>query len=217
MRRLPMILFFLATQLGAFSQPTFSVEQYSFLGGGQTSLLAPVAHYQTSKKWYAEARYNYEDVRTFSLYAGKVFSGKDNLSWSVTPMIGAIAGKMNGGSFGLNSAFSYGKFNFSSESQYSVSAATRQDNFFYNWSELWYEPFDWVYTGIAMQHTRMFASNSLVDPGVLLGFSYSQWSFPLYSFNPLSSQRYFVVGINWEWKRNKANDKKAIPPLLSAH
>ncbi len=215
MRSLPVILLFLAVQLAVFSQTAFSVEQYSFLGGGQTSLLAPVAHYQTPKKWYAEARYNYEDIQTFSLYAGRVFSGKDNLSWSVTPMIGGMAGKLNGGSFGLNSAISYGKFNFSSEAQYSVSAATHQDNFFYNWSELWYEPFDWVYTGIALQHTRMFASNSLVDPGVLLGFSYNQWSFPLYSFNPLSSQRYFVVGINWEWRQNKKGNRAVTPPLLS--
>lgn len=216
MRSLVIILFFFAVQPVAFSQPAFRVEQYSFLGGAQTSLLAPVAHYQTPKKWYAEARYNYEDIQTFSLYAGRVFSGKDDLSWSVTPMIGGMAGKLNGGSFGLNSAFSYGKFGFSSEAQYSVSAATRQDNFFYNWSELWYEPLDWIYTGIALQHTRMFASNSLVDPGVLLGFSYNQWSFPLYSFNPMSNQRYFVVGINWEWRQGKKSSKTAAPPVVSA-
>jgi hypothetical protein len=216
MRSLPMIVVFLAMQLPVFCQHSIIVEQYSFLGGGQTSLLAPVAHYQTPKKWYAEARYNYEDIRTFSLYAGRVFSGKDDLTWSVTPMIGGMAGKMNGGSFGLNSAFSYGKFNLSSEAQYSVSAASREDNFFYNWTELWYEPVDWIYTGIALQHTRMFASNSLVDPGVLLGFTYNQWSFPLYSFNPLSNQRYFVVGINWEWSRSKKAIKSATPPLVAA-
>jgi hypothetical protein len=215
MRSLPIIIIFVAAQLAALCQSRIAVEQYSFLGGGQTSLLAPVAHYQTSKKWYAEARYNYEDIRTFSLYAGRVFSGKDDLSWSVIPMIGGMAGKMTGGSVGLNSVFSYGKFNFSSEAQYSVSAASRLDNFFYNWSELWYEPFDWIYTGVALQHTRMFASNSLVDPGVLLGFSYHQWSFPLYSFNPLSNQRYFVVGINWEWRKNSKTGRAATPPLLS--
>ena len=216
MRSLLIILIILSAQLVAFSQPAISVEQYSFLGGGQNSLLAPVAHYQTPKKWYAEARYNYEDIQTFSLYAGRVFSGKDNISWSLTPMIGGMAGKLNGGSFGLNTALSYGKLNFSSEAQYSVSAATRQDNFFYNWSELWYEPFNWMYTGVALQHTRMFASNSLVDPGVLLGFSYKQWSFPFYSFNPQSSLRYFVVGINWEWQQNKKVKAAAAPPLLSA-
>lgn len=216
MRSILMILLFVSARIAAFSQPAVKFEQYSFLGGGQTSLLAPVAHYQTPKKWYAEARYNYEDIQTFSLYAGRVFSGKDNLTWSLTPMIGGMAGKLNGGSFGLNSAFSYGKFGFSSEAQYSISAATHLDNFFYNWSELWYEPVDWIYTGLALQHTRMFASNSLVDPGVLLGFSYNQWSFPLYSFNPLSQQRYFVVGINWEWRQAKKERKTVTPPLLSA-
>jgi hypothetical protein len=216
MRSLPVILLLLLLQLGLVSQSAFRVEQYSFLGYGQTSLLAPVAHYQSPRKWYAEARYNYEDIQTFSLYAGRVFSRQNDFSWSLTPMIGGMAGKLKGGSFGLNAACSFRKFNFSSEAQYSVSAATRQDNFFYNWSELWYEPVDWIYTGVALQHTRMFASNSLVDPGILLGFSFNQWSFPIYNFNPFTNERYFVIGINWEWKQHKANKKSAIPPLLSA-
>jgi len=189
--------------LSAHGQAKLSFEQYSFLGAGANSLVAPVAHYQHKSKWYAEARYNYEDINTFSLYAGRTFSAQHDFSWSLTPMIGGMTGKMKGGSFGLNSECSFKKFGFSSQAQYSMSSQTQLDNFFYNWSELYYSPVDWVYTGIAVQHTRLYASNSLVDPGILLGFSYNQWSFPLYSFNPFAAERYFIVGINWEWKHNK--------------
>ena len=209
------ILFLLCLHANIKSQSKLSLEQYSFMGAGQSSLLAPVAHYESRQKWYAEARYNYEDMNTFSLYAGRTFSRQRDLSWSFTPMIGGMAGKLKGGSFGLNSELSYRKFNFSSQAQYSVSAGSRNDNFFYNWSELWYAPADWVYTGIALQHTRIYATNTLLDPGVLLGFSYNQWSFPVYSFNPFDSGRYFVVGINWEWNQGKNKRKKIDPPIVN--
>jgi len=210
-------IFFLLWLFGARSQSKISFEQYSFTGGSQPGLLAPVAHYETRQKWYAEARYNYEDFNTFSLYAGHTFSKESDFSWSFTPMVGGMAGRLTGGSFGLNSELSFRKFNFSSESQYCVSASTRYDNFFYNWSELWYQPLKWIYTGVAFQHTRLYATNSIVDPGLLVGFTHNQWSFPLYSFNPFATERYFVIGINWEWNRaNKNTRKKVDLPIADA-
>ncbi|MEP6748211.1 MAG: hypothetical protein ABJB86_10835 [Bacteroidota bacterium] len=184
------------------------------MGAGQPGLFSPVAHYESKKKWYAEARYNYEDVNTVSLYAGHTFSAEKEFSWSFTPMIGGMAGKLKGGSFGLNADLNFKGFYFSSQAQYSVSAQTRFDNFFYNWSEFYYAPTPWLYTGIAVQHTRLYATNSLVDPGMLIGFSFNQWSFPLYSFNPFANGRYFVAGVNWEWKHGTGKHKK-VDPLLS--
>jgi len=216
MRSAVIICFALLAFLQGSAQAKISFEQYSFMGGGQSSLLAPVAHYQSSSKWYAEARYNYEDINTFSLYAGRTFSAENTFSWSLTPLIGGMTGRLNGGSVGLNSAMRFKKFNFSSQAQYSISAGTRYDNFFYNWSEVWYEPLDWIYTGIAIQHTRLYASNAIVDPGILLGFSYKQWSFPLYGFNPFATERYFVAGINWEWNHVKSKRHKTDPPLVNA-
>jgi len=216
MRNCLTIFFFIARCCDACGQQTFSFEQYSFVGAGQNSLLAPVAHYQSSGKWYAEARYNYEDIRTFSVYAGRTFSRDKEFSWSLTPVLGAIAGKMNGGSFGLNSACSYHKFNFSSQAQYSVSAENRYENFFYNWAEFCYQPTAWFYTGIAVQHTRMYATNTVADPGLLLAFSVGQWTVPLYSFNTFSGEKYYVLGINWEWKHSKTQVPKQAPIVLAS-
>jgi len=208
------VFLFLLHEVSA--QQVLSFEQYSFVGAGQNSLLAPVAHFQSDKKWYAEARYNYEDLRTFSLYAGRTFSQEKEFSWSLTPVLGAIAGKMNGGSFGLNSSCSYHKFNFSSQAQYSVSAETRYENFFYNWAEFCYQPAEWIYTGIAVQHTRMYATHTVADPGLLLAFSFGQWTVPLYSFNPFAGEKYYVLGINWEWKHKKPQVPKQAPLVLAA-
>ncbi|MEO6316283.1 MAG: hypothetical protein ABIU63_14315 [Chitinophagaceae bacterium] len=214
MRSLLLIALALIAMKEVRPQTTISVEQYSYMGLGNASLLTPVAHYENKHNWYAEARYNYEDINTFSLYAGRTFSGHDDLSWSLTPMVGGMAGKLKGGSFGLNSACTFRKFGFSSQAQYSVSADTQNDNFFYNWSELYYQPVRWIYTGIALQHTRAYATTALLNPGILLGFSYNQWSFPLYSFNPFAVERYFVLGINWEW-RAKRQQHNAVSPVLS--
>ena len=211
MRSTATILLLVFLSFDTWSQQKLSFEQYSFISAGESSMLAPVAHYQSKQKWYAEARYNYEDINTFSLYAGRTFSSQRDFSWSLTPMIGGMAGKLKGGSFGLNSECSFKKFAFNSQAQYSVSAETQNDNFFYNWSELYYQPLDWIYTGIAVQHTRVYATNTLVDPGILLGFSYNQWSFPLYSFNPFDAERYFIVGINWEWRHKKSKLIKPAP------
>jgi hypothetical protein len=216
MHRCCTIFSFLFFSCTVYAQQAVSFEQYSFVGAGQNSLLAPVAHYQSRQKWYAEARYNYEDIRTFSLYGGRTFSRDNEFSWSLTPVLGAIAGKMNGGSFGLNSACSYHKFNFSSQAQYSISAESRYENFFYNWAEFCYQPATWFYTGIALQHTRMYATHAVADPGLLMAFSVGQWTVPLYSFNTFGGERYYVLGINWEWKHGKSQVPKQIPIVLAA-
>jgi hypothetical protein len=200
---------------GVRSQSKLGLEQYSFMHAGENNGWSPVAHYQTSKKWYAEARYNYEDFQTFSLYAGKTFSAENDVSYSLTPMIGGMLGRLNGGSLGLNTELSFRKFSFSSQSQYSLSTDNQRSNFFYSWSELSYQPLNWVYTGVAIQHTRFYQANTLMEPGVLLGFSFQHWLFPLYTFNPFSNSPYFVVGMSWEWKHGKGTPKKITPQLIT--
>ncbi len=199
----------------ANAQATLGIDQYSYMGTGQNSSMVPVAHYQSSKNWYAEARYNYDNYQTFSLYAGKTFARQNAFSYALTPMIGGMTGKMNGGSFGLNTELKYKKFNFSSQSQYSIIAATQNNNFFFSWSELYYQPIHWLYTGVTLQHTRIYNTEAKYEPGILLGFSFDHWSFPVYSFSPYASERYFVLGINWEWNYSKSQHRKADPHELT--
>ncbi|RZK44426.1 MAG: hypothetical protein EOO94_05205 [Pedobacter sp.] len=103
------------------AQSELGIEQYSYLGTGQPGTIVPVAHYRTRSNWYAEARYNYDEINTFSLYAGRTFSGERNLAYSITPMIGAMVGRSSGGSIAINTEFDFRRFNFSSQSQYSVN------------------------------------------------------------------------------------------------
>ena len=71
------------------------IEQYYYTGAGGSTLV-PKIFYENNKKWYGEARYNYEELRTFSFIAGKVFSNEDVVSYSFTPVAGVVIGKFNG-------------------------------------------------------------------------------------------------------------------------
>src|SRR4051812_15411399 len=85
------------------SQSTMNFEQYHVVSPGQPYLYMPVMQYQHAKNWYAEARYNYEDQETFSLYLGKAFTiGKNDLRGSLVPMLGGSVGRFSGISTGLN-------------------------------------------------------------------------------------------------------------------
>src|SRR6476619_7539764 len=105
------------SSMNARSQSAASVEQYYFTPtAGSEGMMTPIANFTTSNNWYGEARYNFDELNTFSLYAGKRFAGSGNLSWEATPLIGGLMGQMNGGSVGLNFGIDYRKLFFSSQS-----------------------------------------------------------------------------------------------------
>ncbi len=82
-------MLFLLNHAGAQSEA--GIEQYCFRGSNHNYIVMPVAHFQNAKKWYAEARYTYEDEQTISVYFGKTFSKEDKFSYSFTPIAGGAA------------------------------------------------------------------------------------------------------------------------------
>lgn len=173
-------------------------EQYLYAKNKEGVQLVPMLHYQSTKNWYTEARYNYEDTATVSLYGGKIFSkDKNKLSYSMLPLAGVVLGRFKGGSLGLNINIEYKKLFFCSQSQYTFSVKDKFDNFFYSWSEAGYEIWNWLYVGVAVQHTHMYDTKfELGEKGFVVGISVQKWVFPLYIFNPLNNGQYFVLGIN---------------------
>ncbi len=214
MRSLPAILTALVLAINGYGQSSFAIEQYSYVGISPASVISPIAHYQSKTNWYAEARYNYEDLQTFSLWAGRTFAKEQAFSYSFTPMLGGMTGKLKGGALGMNMEMDYKRFNFSSQSQYAMLPGNRTSNFFFSWSEISYRPFSWLYGGFSIQHTKVYNCNARLEPGVLIGFNYKQWSVPVYGFNPYSGSRYFIIGVGWEWKQKNPTAVKKIDPSL---
>jgi hypothetical protein len=184
-------------------QAEIAVEQYHYFGKFQPYTYMPIVHFQNARKWYVEARYNYEEMQTFSLYLGKTFAGGDKVSWSFTPMLGGAIGKFNGISPGLNVDLGYKNIFFSAQSQYSFSTNKEENSdFVYSWSELGYEVRPWFYAGVSFQQTYL-TSETTLEPGLLIGFSFKQFTIPVYTFAPFNKERYFIVGINFEWEHKK--------------
>ncbi len=67
---------------------------------------------------HLEARYNYEDYKTFSGWVGYNFSGGEKLEYFITPMLGGVVGLSNGIAPGLEFTFTLNRFELYSEQEY---------------------------------------------------------------------------------------------------
>jgi hypothetical protein len=196
-------MIFIFSYLTANCQASLNMEEYYYLGHPGSPSFVSKASYQSENKWYGELRYNYDEARSCSLYGGKTFSKQGDLSWSVTPFAGLVLGELKAGTVGANVSLDYRKMVFSSESQITVSAEDRGRNFIFHWWELGYQATAHFYAGIALQETHNNSACDKWDPGIQLGFSYKEWTFPVYAFDPMSGSRYFVLGALWEKKWHK--------------
>jgi len=180
---------------------------YYYTGSSAGTALVPRLYFQSAGGWYGEARYNYESGQAISLYAGRTLSGG---SWSVTPMLGVVAGKFRGGSFGTNATLDIKHISLSSDLQYTVSSRSSDESFFFSWSELGYHLTGHFYAGTVLQQTCFSRGHNSFDPGLQVSLYAGDWQFPVYIFNPLGNQRYCVVGVSREWVYGKSiNHKKA--------
>jgi len=183
-----------------FGQAGINFEQYHVLNPHQPYTYMPVMHYQTKNNWYGEARYNYEEVETFSLYLGRAITGGNDLNYSFVPMLGGSVGKFKGVSTGVNVDMDYNKFFFSSQSQYSMPTNPYGHYFWYSWSEVGYQSLKWLYAGLSVQHTHDRLAGDDLQPGMMIGFTFNKFTIPVYTFDPFGNGRSFIVGFNMAWK-----------------
>ncbi|RYY25625.1 MAG: hypothetical protein EOP41_05095 [Sphingobacteriaceae bacterium] len=187
--------------LNTKAQSRAGAQQYYYMGNYHTFSFVPVVYYQSAEKWYAEGRFNYEAQNTMALYGGKTFEKQAVVSYSVSPIVGVVLGEMNGGSAGINLNLDYRKFNFNTQSQYTFSIQQQSNNFIYSWSDLTYQLWDKMAAGISVQQTKLYQVNGAFERGILLKPTYKSWTFPLYIFKPETKDRYFVLGITYEWEK----------------
>lgn len=193
------IILSILMQPDAAAQTKTGVENYNFLNTGEGYVWMPVVHHQGRKGFYAEMRYNYEANRTASLYAGKSFGKEGTITWCFTPMAGIVFGNYTGFSAAVNTSLEYKKFFLSGQTQYTLNNRTRQDHFFFNWSELGYQPVKWFYAGISTQFTQLYKSTFAAEYGLMLGIVIKKITIPLYVFNQLGGKKNYIIGINAEW------------------
>ena len=160
----------------------FSVAAYTYFVPDETNYVSP--YIKADRKWlHLEARYNYEDQETGSVWIGYNFRTGSNFVFEITPMVGAVVGQTKGVAPGALMSMAYKKFDLSTESEYVFNTEDQADNFFYTWSELGYSPVDWLRLGLAGQRTRAYETPLEVQRGPFVGFSYKNLNVTTYVFN----------------------------------
>jgi hypothetical protein len=142
---------------------------------------------------HLEARYNYEDYDTASLWVGANFSGGKELTWEITPMLGGAFGHTSGFAPGYKGTLSWWKLSLYSEGEFLVDTDDTSNSYFYNWSELTISPWDWLRLVLVTQRTRVYKSDRDVQRGLLAGVTYKRVDFTTYVFNPDDSEPLVVI------------------------
>jgi hypothetical protein len=171
---------------------------YTYLLPDEDNYAQPTVTAEHESGLHLEARYNYEDLETASVWAGYTFGGGDTLAWEVKPLVGGVFGETTGIAPGYKGSLTWRMLEAYSEGEYVVTGS-RTDSFFYNWSELMLAPFEWLRGGIVTQRTRAYDADRDIQRGFLVGATYSALDVTAYVFNPDDSKPTLVLAVNVRW------------------
>jgi hypothetical protein len=151
-------------------------------------IVASPAYHERIRKWlHVEARFNYEDRDTGSVWLGYNFSVGEEVTLEITPMVGAVIGNTDGIAPGHKASLRWRMLDLYSETEYVVDAGDSADSFLYTWSELALAPTDWSRFGLAIQRTKVYQTEFDIQRGFFAGFSYRRAEVAAYVFNPDAS------------------------------
>jgi len=184
----------LAVETKAEKAWSLSASVYTYIVPDDREYVQPT--FTADHTWlHLEARYNYEDLETGSVWVGYNFSVGDKLSLEFTPMLGGVFGNTTGLAPGYKGSLSWWKLQLYSEGEYVYVPGARTDSFFYNWSELTLSPVDWFRFGMVTQRTRVYESDRDIQRGPLVGFSFKQFDLAAYVLNPDDGKPTVAVAI----------------------
>ena len=171
------------TPAGAAQPWEYNLTVDGYIVSDGTSYVDPV--FTADYNWlHLEARYNYENLHTGSLWVGYTFSAGKTLVLSVTPMVGGVFGRTNGIAPGCEASLTYKKIEASISNEYVFDTTSKSGNFYYSWPQLTYSPVAWLHVGAVAQHTAAYHTPVNIQRGFLVGFSRKKWEFTTYVFDP---------------------------------
>jgi hypothetical protein len=148
---------------------------------------------------HLEARYNYEDLDTTSIFAGYNFYAGDAVELTLTPIFGGVFGNSSGVAPGFLLELNYKKLSISSEGEYFFSSDDKEFNFFYSWSEISYSPADWIWFGVAGQRTRAYQTDLEIQRGFLVGVGVRNFSITGYVMNVFFDDVFGVINVGYQF------------------
>jgi hypothetical protein len=158
-----------------------------------------VITYADHKALHLEARYNYEDKETGSVFAGRRFEAGRAFALGITPMAGLIFGRTNGFAPGLELDATYKRFDFYSETEWVIDFEGDENNFLYTWGELGYSPLDAFRTGISYQRTKLYETEWDIQRGIFAEYQVKKFTAGMYYFNPFSSKNFLIASLSYDF------------------
>jgi hypothetical protein len=141
---------------------------------------------------HLEARYNYESIGARSAFVGWNFSGGEEITWEVTPLLGGVWGTTHGFVPGLEASVAWRKLDFYVEAEYVRDSGEQTNSYFYAWSELGFRPVEWLRVGVAAQRTRAYGGDRDLQRGPFAQVTWGPVTVGGYWFNPGASEQVFV-------------------------
>jgi hypothetical protein len=111
-------------------------------------------------------------------------------------MAGAAIGNTNGLAPGLMITLGFYGFELYTESEYIFDLDAREDNFYYNWTDLSYSPTDWLWFGLSIQRTKLYQTDLEIQRGLLLGGGYKWFGINGYLYNIGWDDPYFILSLS---------------------
>lgn len=172
----------------------------AYVPSGEKAYLVPTV-FADRGPLHLEARWNYEDLDTASLFAGRTFAlGGEGTFVKLTPMVGAVLGRVNGAAPGLEVEAGWGRFAYWLEAEYVLDFADSSGNYLYTWSELTFFALDWLWLGGSVQRLKPVATATALDVGPMIGVGRPErtrlgWSLSFYAYGLAKpEQTYLLTG-----------------------
>lgn len=174
-----------------------SVEGYYYLIPGE-KLPPTITGFADYKSLHLEARFNYEDINSLSVFAGWNFEKRyGKLDITATPITGLVIGRTNGILPGIEFSASYSIFNFYSENEYMLDFKGKDNYFFYSWTELNAQFSKNIAAGVLAQSLRWYKTKFDIQRGIYAEYNLGSFTFNVYYFNPFTSFNFTIAAASF--------------------
>jgi hypothetical protein len=184
----------------AFSEDwSFAISGFVFDPPDESLYFSPI-FYADRGALHVEARYNYEDLETGSVFIGRNFEAGENVTLTAVPMFGLVLGSTQGVAPGAEIEIAWRRLALYAESEYVFDLEESDESFLYTWLEATVAPAEWLRLGLVAQRTRTYDTALDVQRGLLVELSRGNLSFGFHWFNPdRKEDQIFAYAVGYEF------------------
>jgi hypothetical protein len=148
---------------------------------------------------HLESRYQYEDRRTVSAWAGWNLGWGSELRLDVVPMAGVIVGRTNGLAPGVEVTLGWKTLEAYSEWEYVVDLEGTDGDYGYAWSTVTWQVTPWLGIGAVAERTRLYKSELAIERGPFAAATWGRATLSVYGFNLDGESPFAVVAFAWDF------------------